>query len=426
MSFKRICVIGLGYIGLPTALMMVDCGLTVIGVDVNQTLIDDLNHSNTTPISITEPGLAELLCKAIASGRFLAVTEPLEAEVFLIVVPTPLIDNISHKADIHFVKEAAISLTGKLKKGDLVILESTSPVGTTQQMAGWLSSARPDLTFAGQTIDKPDILIGYCPERILPGRALLELKSNDRVVGGLDQTSSEKAKQFYETFTDGQILTTNARTAEMVKLTENAFRDVNIAFANEISLICDRLDIDVWELIELANHHPRVNILKPGTGVGGHCIAVDPWFLVNSTPDLARLMKTARDINDYKPDWIIGKVLAAKNKLLAINPLKREKEITVSLLGLTYKPDVNDLRESPSMVIASYLVSKTKMNLNVVEPNIDRMPQSLSTISLLPLKASIEVADIILILVAHKEFTDITPIKQEQIVIDCVGLTALT
>lgn len=424
MTAARVCVVGLGYIGLPTAAFMAEQGLNVIGVDINRDLVARLNRGEAPPAAKTEPGLKEMVQRATASGRFRAADKPEEAEVFVIVVPTPFVDEENHEADLSFIKSAAESLAGKLKKGDLVILESTSPVGTTEKMAAWLAAARPDLAFPGESAGSVDVYVAYCPERILPGQALKELAENSRVAGGLNAASAGRAKKFYESFVKGEIVETNARTAEMVKLTENAFRDVNIAFANELSLICDRLGIDAWELIDLANRHPRVNILKPGPGVGGHCIAVDPWFIVSRTPDLARLVDTARRVNDHKPDWVIEKVLAARDEIVAAEPAKKEAGVSVAVLGLAFKPDIDDLRESPALAIAARLAREADLELRLVEPNISQLPASLRSLQLAPLDRAIEDADIVLALVAHKAFNDLQQnLKSGQRLIDCVGLT---
>lgn len=422
MSGKKVCVIGLGYIGLPTAAFMASRGLEVVGVDINQGLVAGLNRGEAPAAAKTEPGLTELVERAVASGRLRAMTEAEGADVFLIVVPTPFTDEETHNADLHFIKNAAESLAGKLKKGNLVILESTSPVGTTEQMAQWLAAGNPDLRFPGNDNEDSDIYIAYCPERILPGQALKELEENSRVTGGLNIVSAEKAKAFYSFFVKGKLLTTSARTAEMVKLTENAFRDVNIAFANELSLICDRLHINPWELINLANHHPRVNILNPGPGVGGHCIAVDPWFIVSRTPDLARLVDTARKINDHKPDWVVDQVLAARDDILAADPSKKEENISVAVLGLAFKPDIDDLRESPALNIAIRLARETTLNLRLVEPNINQVPIALGDKKFYGLSQALDRVDIVLILVAHKEFKNLTALDSASKVIDCVGL----
>lgn len=423
MTAERVCVVGLGYIGLPTAAFMAEQGLQVIGVDVNRDLVAGLNRGEAPPSAKTEPGLEDMVRRATASGRFRAADKPEEAEVFVIVVPTPFVDEENHEADLSFIKSAAESLAGKLKKGDLVILESTSPVGTTEKMAAWLKEARPDLTFPGEGGGPAEVFVAYCPERILPGQALKELAENSRVAGGLDADSAARAKKFYGCFVKGEIMETNARTAEMVKLTENAFRDVNIAFANELSLICDRLDINAWELIDLANRHPRVNILKPGPGVGGHCIAVDPWFIVSRTPDLARLTGTARRINDHKPDWVIEQVLAARDEILAAEPDKKENDLSVAVLGLAFKPDIDDLRESPALAIAARLSRESSLKLRLVEPNIETAPPALNGQSLYSIEQALDGADIALLLVNHKEFRAHGPLTGSYKTIDCVGLT---
>ncbi|MGC3339089.1 UDP-N-acetyl-D-mannosamine dehydrogenase, partial [Pseudomonas aeruginosa] len=302
MSFQTISVIGLGYIGLPTAAVFASRQKKVIGVDVNQAAVDTINRGE---IHIVEPDLDMVVHAAVTEGYLRATTSPEPADAFLIAVPTPF--KHEHEPDLTFIEAASKSIAPVLKKGDLVILESTSPVGATEQMARWLAEFRPDLTFPQTHGETSDIRVAHCPERVLPGHVLRELVENDRVIGGMSEKCSEAASRLYKIFVKGECIITNARTAEMCKLTENSFRDVNIAFANELSIICDKLDINVWELIRLANRHPRVNILQPGPGVGGHCIAVDPWFIVSKTPDEAKLIRSAREVNDYKPFWVLEK-----------------------------------------------------------------------------------------------------------------------
>jgi len=345
LNFNTISVIGLGYIGLPTAAAFASCQKKVVGVDVNQHAVDTINRG---AIHIVEPDLDLLVKQAVEEGFLRAVTLPEPADAFLIAVPTPFKGD--HLPDMQFVESAARSVAPVLKKGDLIILESTSPVGATEQMAAWLAQARPDLSFPQQAGGSSDINIAYCPERVLPGKIMVELVKNDRVIGGMTSVCSQRASELYNIFLKGECVVTNSRTAEMCKLTENSFRDVNIAFANELSLICDAQGINVWELISLANRHPRVNILQPGPGVGGHCIAVDPWFIVAQNPELARIIRTAREVNDSKPHWVVDRVKAALADCLTTTG-KRASEIKIACFGLAFKPNIDDLRESPAVEV---------------------------------------------------------------------------
>ncbi|MCW8039109.1 UDP-N-acetyl-D-mannosamine dehydrogenase [Acinetobacter entericus] len=399
-QFKHICVIGLGYIGLPTAATFAAHGVKVTGVDVNQHAVDMINQGK---VHIVEPDLDALVKVVVTKGMLAAQTVPAEADVYIVAVPTPFKDD--HQPDLKYIESAAKALAPYLKSGNLVILESTSPVGATEQMSAWLSEARPDLTFPQQAGEASDIRIAHCPERVLPGKVLQELISNDRIIGGMTQPCSIAASNLYKIFVQGGCIETNARTAEMCKLTENSFRDVNIAFANELSVICDKLDINVWELIALANRHPRVNILQPGPGVGGHCIAVDPWFIVAKTPEQARLIRTAREVNDAKPEWVIDQVKIKIAEFLQANPEKMIKDVTVACYGLAFKPDIDDLRESPAMAIVTKL-SEQVDSLYVVEPNISKLPLALenSNIILANLEDTKQY-DVKIVLVAHKEFT---------------------
>lgn len=393
MTFDKVSVIGLGYIGLPTAAILASQGIEVVGVDVIQKVVDIINQGR---IHIIEADLEQLVQKVVQSGHLRATTKPERADAFIIAVPTPFKDG--HKPDVSYIKAAANSIAPVLEKGNLVILESTSPVGTTEELSVWLAEMRPDLKFPHQEGDDADIQIAYCPERVLPGKILKELVANDRVIGGLSAHSTEKAIALYKTFVKGKCIPTNARTAEMSKLTENAFRDVNIAFANELSLICDQLDIDVWELIALANRHPRVNILQPGPGVGGHCIAVDPWFIVDKTPEQAKLIKTAREINDYKPKYVVERVLEA---------IKEIENPVIACLGLAYKANIDDLRESPALKIVEELANAKVGNLLVSEPHIKILPPSLQKmphVHLVSRDDAIQRADVILLLVDHSSF----------------------
>jgi len=407
MTFETISVICLGYIGLPTAAMFASRKKKVIGVDVNQHAVDTINRGQ---IHIVEPELDMLVHAAVNEGYLRATTVAEPADAFLIAVPTPFLptENVSDipQPDLKYIKAAATAIAPVLKKGDLVILESTSPVGATEQMAEWLAQVRSDLTFPKTHGDASDIRIAHCPERVLPGHVVRELVENDRVIGGLTNRCSKAAIELYKTFVQGDCVVTNARTAEMAKLTENSCRDVQIAFANELSMICDKLDIDVWELISLANRHPRINILQPGPGVGGHCIAVDPWFIVAKTPEQAQLIHTARKVNDSKPQWVIDKVKIAIADFLQANPEKTAKDVTIACYGLAFKPDIDDLRESPALQITIELTTMHAGFILAIEPNIKLLPENLISagVMLADLEQAKEEADIHLILVDHKEF----------------------
>jgi len=405
MAFEIISVIGLGYIGLPTAAMFAAYGKQVIGVDVNQDTVDTINRGK---IHIVEPELDAIVQKAVNDGKLKAVLKPESADAFLIAVPTPFlpIENEGDipQPDLKYIQAAAKAIAPVLKEGDLVILESTSPVGATEQMAEWLAAARADLTFPKTEDENSDIRIAHCPERVLPGHVVRELVENDRVIGGLTAKCSQQSVELYKTFVQGDCVITNARTAEMAKLTENSCRDVQIAFANELSIICDELDINVWELISLANRHPRINILQPGPGVGGHCIAVDPWFIVSKTPEQAQLIHMARKVNDAKPQWVIDKVKIAIADFLQANPDKTAKDVTIACYGLAFKPDIDDLRESPALQIAQSIAKLHSGRTFGVEPNIKSLPKYLENIELVGIDIAIEEADIHLMLVGHKEF----------------------
>lgn len=413
-QFKHICVIGLGYIGLPTAATFAAHGVKVTGVDVNQHAVDMINQGK---VHIVEPDLDALVKDVVEKGMLSAQTAPVEADAYIVAVPTPFKDN--YEPDLKYIEAAAKALAPFLKSGNLVILESTSPVGATEQMSDWLSEAREDLTFPQQTGEESDIRIAHCPERVLPGKVLVELISNDRIVGGMTPRCSQAAIDLYKVFVKGDCIETNARTAEMCKLTENSFRDVNIAFANELSIICDKLDINVWELIQLANRHPRVNILQPGPGVGGHCIAVDPWFIVSKTPEHARLIRTAREVNDSKPEWVIDQVKIKIAEFLQENPEKTIKDVTVACYGLAFKPDIDDLRESPALEITKKLAAQG-LNILVIEPNIGVLPEGMGENTQLIDMDQRENADIHVVLVAHREFktTSIT----SKYVLNTVGI----
>ena len=375
---------GLGYIGLPTAIISSQHGISVCGVDINPNVVEKTNRGE---LHIVEPGLQDLLKKAVDSKSLVASTTPVESDVYLIVVPTPF--KAKHEPDISYVESATKAVIPFLKEGDLYIIESTSPVGTTEQMAELIFAERPEL--------KGRIHIAYCPERVLPGNVIYELVNNDRVIGGIDDVSADAAADFYGKFVTGHLYKTNCRTAEMCKLVENSSRDVQIAFANELSMICEKAGINVWELISLANKHPRVNILQPGCGVGGHCIAVDPYFISSAFPEEARIIAQARRINNYKSDWCVEK---AKNAILTFE-LKTGRKPQVALMGLAFKPNIDDLRESPAMRIASEILGEfADIDFHVAEPNIE----SHKDFKIEGYQASYDAADIVLYLTAHKEF----------------------
>jgi len=421
MSFETISVIGLGYIGLPTAAMFAAYGKKVIGVDVNKNTVDTVNRGE---IHIVEPELDAIVQKAVNDGKLKAVLTPEPADAFLIAVPTPFLPIGSEggipRPDLKYIQAAAKAIVPVLKKGDLVILESTSPVGATEQMAEWLAEARSDLTFPKREGENSDIRIAHCPERVLPGHVVRELVENDRVIGGLTAKCSQRSVELYKTFVQGDCVITNARTAEMAKLTENSCRDVQIAFANELSVICDKLDIDVWELISLANRHPRINILQPGPGVGGHCIAVDPWFIVSKTPKEAQLIHTARRVNDAKPEWVINKVKIAVADFLQANPDKTAKDVIIACYGLAFKPDIDDLRESPALKITTDIAKFHTGKVVAVEPNIDCIPSNIVRLELVALESSFTASDVQVLLVDHKEFKSIK--VDSRFIVDTKGI----
>lgn len=389
-SVKTVCVVGLGYIGLPTAALLANNGLIVHGVDINQNAVDIINQGK---IHIVEPELDKFVYQAVKSGKLKADTKPCEADVFIIAVPTPFHHNSKDipTPNLDYVMSATKSIIPYIKDGNIIILESTSPIGTTQSIENLLSKNQVDTT---------KIYISHCPERVLPGYIMKELVQNDRIVGGTTKEATEKTALFYKTFVKGEVLKTDAKTAEMSKLVENSFRDVNIAFANELSMICDKFNIDVWELIKLANKHPRVNILTPGCGVGGHCIAVDPWFICSSAPENSNLIKTARLVNDSKPKYVISKI---KEK---IQDIKNPK---IACLGLAFKPDIDDLRESPAVLITGELSQIPNSQIYAVEPNITILPKQLDkeNIHLVSLDTALKECDVIVALVKHKEFIGI-------------------
>ena len=403
-DFKTVSVIGLGYIGLPAAAMLAKHGMRVIGVDTDPVVVKTINNGQ---VHIIEPELDTIVNTAVKQGYLRATTNTESADAFLIAVPTPF--KGEHEFDDSYVRVAARSIAKVLKEGDLVILESTCPVGATEQIAELLAQEREDLRFPQHLANAPDINIAYCPERVLPGKIVKELVTNPRIIGGMTAACSQRATRLYEIFVRSDCIETDVRTAEMCKLTENAFRDVNIAFANELSIICDKLDVDVSELIELSNRHPRVKILKPGPGVGGHCIAVDPWFIVSKNPTEAKLIRTAREVNDTKPSWVISKIETAVTEYLQKNPSKAVQDVTIACLGLAYKPNTKDLRESPALKITKELAETHPGAILVVEPNIDSLPSDLVelNVQLTTADKADALADIKVILVDHVEFQNI-------------------
>ena len=397
---NKIICIGLGYIGLPTATMVAGKGLQVVGVDINERVVETINRGD---IHIVEPGLKELVQTVVTNGNLKASTKPEGGDVFLIVVPTPFKGN--HEPDISYVESATRSVLPFLKEGSLYIIESTSPIGTTEKMKQLIFTEKPEL--------EGKIFIAYCPERVLPGNLLYELENNDRVVGGIDEASTIKAMEFYAMFVKGNLHKTNAATAEMCKLTENSSRDAQIAFANELSLICDKAGINVWELIELANKHPRVNILQPGCGVGGHCIAVDPYFLTADFPQESQLIAKSREINNYKSLWCAEKI---KNAILKYE-MELMKKPVVAIMGLAFKPNIDDLRESPAKYIAQNIMQSEPDGLLIVEPNISEHP----IFKLTEYKSAYDKADIVAFLVAHDEFKSLMW-DENKVILDFCGI----
>ncbi|ALP49147.1 UDP-N-acetyl-D-mannosamine dehydrogenase [Corynebacterium glutamicum] len=413
---KEVAFVGLGYIGLPTAVVLANSGVDVTGIDVKKENVERINRGE---ITIVEPGLEEGLKSALESGKFRATTEMVHANAYIIAVPTPFTDD--YNVDMKFIYSVAESLAPQLKGDELVILESTSPPKTTRRMAERILSLRPDLIADGEPNpeNKPVLYFAHCPERILPGKAMEELITNDRIIGGETDEATRRATEIYASFCTGKLLPTDAVTAEMAKLTENSFRDVNIAFANELSLICDNLDINVWELIELANHHPRVNILQPGPGVGGHCIAVDPWFIVAADPQNSRLIRTAREVNDGKPRWVVDKVAEALSS--------HQAGAKIATLGMAFKADIDDLRESPALNITKDLADRfSECTILAVEPNVDQLPDDLDdkdNVTLTPYRQAIADADVVVVLVDHQEFKDVSATQLKgKTIIDTKGL----
>ena len=404
--FSHVCVVGLGYIGLPTAAILAAQGIKVTGVDVNERAVAEINLGH---VPFVEPDLEAYVVSAVNRDLFRAQAQPVPADAFIVAVPTPFHEDKS--ADLSYIEAATRAIAPHLAGNELLVLESTSPPGATEFMADVVFQERPELKDA-------DLKFAHCPERVLPGRVMTELVENDRIVGGLSPEAAEAAAELYRTFCKGEILLTDAKTAEMAKLVENSFRDVNIAFANELSIICDKLGINVWELIELANHHPRVNILQPGPGVGGHCIAVDPWFIVSAAPDEARLIRSARTINDAKPQWVIDQVKAAAYGL---------DQPTVALMGLAFKPNIDDLRESPALSIAAQLADEMPTaRLLAVEPHIEELPKALagrSNVAFTQTEDAITTADIVVVLVDHDAFKQLDPeLLEGKALVDTRGL----
>ena len=393
----KLTVIGLGYIGLPTAVVFAENGWEVTGVDVLPLVVDMINKGH---LPFVEEGLEDALAKVVEDGSLTAQLTTPESDTYIVSVPTPFKDG--HQADLSYIDAAADSIAPKLNGGELIVLESTSPPGTTEHMANRILSARPDLT-KDSSDPRPTVFFAHAPERVLPGRIMVEMVDNDRVIGGLTPEASEKARDVYATFCKGELNVADAATAELTKLVENSYRDVNIAFANELSLVAHELGVDVWELIDLANKHPRVNILQPGPGVGGHCIAVDPWFIVAADPDNTRLIRAAREVNDNKPSWVAAKVDAA----LADSPAGA----TVALLGLAFKPNIDDLRESPSLHLALDLVTRRPdVEFLISEPNVEELPEGLreaSNVKAAGAEQAIDEADVVVLLVDHDPFKDI-------------------
>ncbi|MGE0060767.1 MAG: UDP-N-acetyl-D-mannosamine dehydrogenase [Xanthobacteraceae bacterium] len=410
-DISSVCVLGLGYIGLPTAALMASRGLRVMGVDTNPEIVETVGRGS---IHITEADLDGLVQKCVRSGMLTAHMAPEPADVFIIAVPTPLSGN--RRPIVDHVMSAARSIAPHIVRGSLVIIESTCPIGTTEKVRDAIARARPDLNLEIENGAEPDVYIAYCPERVLPGRILMELVQNDRCIGGITAFCSARARGFYELFVNGRCIETQARTAEMVKLTENAYRDTNIAFANELSMICDDVDVDVWDVIELANRHPRVSILRPGPGVGGHCIAVDPWFIVDAAPSAARLIRTSRDVNDGKADYVFDRI----NLLMEDYP-----EYRLACLGLTFKANVDDLRESPAVEIVERLAKEYGPRVSVVEPHIKQLPVNIARFGVrkATLDEALGEAGIVAVLVDHEAFARVpTERRNGAIIYDTRGI----
>jgi UDP-N-acetyl-D-mannosaminuronic acid dehydrogenase len=412
VAFNKIAVIGLGYIGLPTAAILASRELDVIGVDIDENTVNIVNNGK---VHIVEPDLDTLVHNVVIAGKLRAVTVPEAADVFLITVPTPITQ--AQQPDISYVNAAVRSISHLIQKGNLIILESTSPVGTTDSISKMLAETRSDLIFPHQDAEQPDVHIAYCAERVMPGQIIRELVENDRIIGGITPRCTQVARELYELFVRGKCISTNSRTAEMTKLTENSFRDVNIAFANELSVICEKMQINVWELINLANHHPRVKILQPGPGVGGHCIAVDPWFIVHSAPEEAKIIRAAREVNDDKPLFVLKKIQQAASAFA---------KPKIACLGITYKPNTDDLRESPVIKILQALAVDKNLSIDIVEPNITALPDNLRRYpqcALVECDTALANADIVVMMVAHHEFKHLNlDLLQGKVVIDTINL----
>jgi UDP-N-acetyl-D-mannosaminuronic acid dehydrogenase len=409
----RLAVIGMGYIGLPTAVALATRGVDVVGVDVNPFVVDAIENGQ---VPLIEPDLAVGVSGAVSMGRLKATTDTPEADAYIIAVPTPF--NADHTADLSYVRSAVEQIAPKLHGGEVIVVESTSPPGTTESVSRWIADLRPNLVLPHATEGIPDIFVAHCPERVLPGRILIEMVTNDRVVGGVSPRCAEKAAAIYRVFCQGEILLTDAGSAEMAKLVENAYRDVNIAFANELSLVCDSLNLDVWEVIKMANRHPRVNILTPGPGVGGHCIAVDPWFIVGVAPEQARLIKTAREVNDHKPHHVAAQVVKSVNRF---------REPVVACLGLTFKANVDDVRESPAREVISLLAEQLPaVDIRVADPYVVELPADLAGRKNVRLQRATEAiadADVVVMLVEHDKFKALSRnLLEGKVVFDTQGV----
>ena len=410
-----LAVVGMGYIGLPTATVLATRGIQVIGVDVNPRIVEAISRGETPFI---EPDLAVAVSGAVAMGRLSMARNMPEADAFIIAVPTPF--NPDHTADLSYVQAAAEQVALKLRPGNIVVLESTSPPGTTEKVSHWIGAVRPDLKMPHVVGASADIFVAHCPERVLPGRIMIEMITNNRVVGGLTTSCALKAASIYRVFAQGEILLTDAASAEMAKLVENAYRDVNIAFANELSLITEALRLDVWEVIRLANQHPRVNVLSPGPGVGGHCIPVDPWFIVAAAPDLAKLIRTAREVNDHKPHHVADQVIAKARRF--VSP-------SIACLGLTFKANVDDIRESPAVEVVSLIASGLpEVEIMVADPYVSELPEALrsnANLSLVNAGEAVNLADIIVLLVEHDAFKALRHMRQNgKVIYDTRGAWA--
>lgn len=416
-GFERVAVVGLGYIGLPTAAVIADRGIDVAGIDIRNDVVQTVNRGE---IHIVEPALDSVVRSAVQAGRLTAYSEPVEADAFLIAVPTPI--TADKRADVDYVMAAAAAISPRLKKGDLVVLESTSPVGTTEAMVECMAAIRPDLSFPKRGGEPQDIFVAYCPERVLPGKVVEELVSNDRAIGGMTSACTARAIALYRTFVEGELVPTDTRSAELCKLAENAFRDVNIAYANELANVCDALDMDVWEVISIANRHPRVNILQPGPGVGGHCIAVDPWFIAEAAPKDTPVIQSARRVNDARPRRARDRIFAAVDDVIS----QGIASPTIALLGLSFKPDIDDLRGSPAIEVAEMVVGSAPGKVLVVEPHIASLPSSLEseTSRLVSFEAALAQADVVVLLVNHQAFEPAKLLECGKRLLDFRGVTA--